>query len=273
MNGLLLRLEQTMGEIKTLFNYFNADKILFFVVFLLVVEYIWFTEKNKKIRDFFTWFICIMLAVIWNPVCVRLLGKFINFSSMYRLYFLLPINLTIAVAGTRFIERQKNKVIQVLVLIVMIVAIINFGSCIFNETSTIKTNNYYKLPDETVAVANIIHNDNTFKEKRAVVPYGMSSQINQIYPEIYLSYTRRVRNLGEGTGVTTPTDSDDASDFGPVVNLNNGNVEFLKTYSERHKLNYIVINKSTTLTEPMENIGFKLYKETNEHIVYRKDSK
>ena len=121
-----LNVEDTMENIKTLFYYFNGEKILFFVLFLLSVEYIWFTEKNKKVRDFFTWFICIMLAVIWNPICIKILSKFINFTSMYRLYFMLPINLTIAVASTKFIEKQKNIVLKIVVLIVLLFSIVVF---------------------------------------------------------------------------------------------------------------------------------------------------
>lgn len=119
-------------------------------------------------------------------------------------------------------------------------------------------------------MANIIHNDNKFKEKRAMIPYGMSSQINQIYPEIYLPYTRKVRNMGADTGTISPSDTDDASNFAPVANLNNGNVDYLKEYVKKHELNYIVVPKTVTLTKPMETIGFENYKETSEHIIYRK---
>lgn len=266
-------IKQTIEDIKTLFEYFNGDTIVFFILFIISVIYIWKTEKNKKTKDLFTWYVCLILIIIWNPICVKILNKFINFTSMYRLYYLLPINITIAVAATRFIENRKKMIYKLISLVAVLVIIVYFGNCIFDETSTIKTNNYYKLPDETVAVAEIIYNDDKFEEKRAVVPYGMSSQINQIYADIYLPYTRVVTNSGAATGEKLPADTDDASRYEPVINLDNGNVEYLGEFSKKHNLNYIVVSKNVVLTAPIENIGFEYYKETEEHIIYRKIEK
>ena len=82
-------MEETVKNIKVLFEYFNGGQYLSFMVFIIATIYIWLTEKDKKIRDFFTWYTIIVLLIIWNPLAVSIFNKFINFSSLYRLYYML----------------------------------------------------------------------------------------------------------------------------------------------------------------------------------------
>ena len=67
-----------------------------------------------------------------------------------------------------------------------------------------------------------------------------------------------------------PTDTDDASNYPPVIAINTGDIAYLSDYSKKNKLNYIVMKKDTPLSMPIETIGFEKYKETEEYIVYRK---
>jgi len=272
INKLIEKLDvnQQINDRKVLFEYFFGGKILFFIVFIMSIEYIWLTEKNKKVKYFFTIYEVFLLLIIWNPVCIKILEKFINFGSMYRFYFMLPFTLTIAYAITKIISKLKNKYYKLGAIFGVFIVISYIQGSVFNESNTIKVNNWYKLPDETIAVAEIIENDDMYEEKRAMVPYGMSSQIQQVYADIFLPYTRIVFNIPDENGNPSPTDSDHASEFPPVVNLNNGNVEYLGQYAKDNNLNYIVVSKEVILNDDMKNIGFELFRETNENVVYRK---
>jgi hypothetical protein len=244
-----------------------------FIIFIIATLYIWVVEKNKKIRDIFTWYTVIILLIIWNPLGIYILGKFINFSSLYRVYFMLPLYPTIAFAFTKFIERRKNKIVKYVLLVCILIFI-----CFFNETNvflsstyeTNKYNNFYKLPDETVDVAKIIYNDDTYKEKKAIVPYGMSSQIQQIYPSIELLYTRIVTNPKDENGNPLPTDSEDPSGYEPIQKINEGDTAYIANLCNEKNINYVVLSKSIELQEPMENYDFVVLKETKENIVYIK---
>lgn len=265
-----MNLDRSLDEVKIVFEYFFGGKYLFFIIFILSVLYMAITGKNKKIKMFFTMYIVFILFIVWNPVCISLLQKMINFSSLYRIYYMIPMQFTIAIAFAKMISKIKDKKFKLECVLACCVLIIISGNLVYDETNTIEVNNWYKLPDESVQVAEIIHNDNTFEEKRAVVPYGMSSHIRQIYSDIALTYTRIVYNPKDEEGFSLPTDSDDASKYPPVVAINTGDIAYLKDYSKKNRLNYIVMNKNTTLSMPIETIGFEKYQETKEHIVYRK---
>jgi hypothetical protein len=266
-------MKELFTNIKTLFEYFNGGVYVSFIVFIISVIYIWIVEKNKKVRDIFTWYTVIILLVIWNPLAIYILKKFINFSSMYRVYYMLPLYPTIAFAFTKFIERRKSKKIKIISLVCILVFV-----CFLNEQNiflssvyqTYNYNNLYKLPDETIAVANIIYNDDTYSQKKAIVPYGMSSQIQQIYPSINLLYTRIVSNTVDENGNPSPTDSDDPTGYEPIQKINEGDTAYIANLCKEQNINYVALEKNLELQEPMENYGFEVLNKTDEHIVYVK---
>lgn len=264
-------MNELIEEIKMLYKYFNNENYLFFGLFLLSIIYIFSTEENKKVRDFFVVYSIFVLAIIWNPICIYIFNKMINIGSMYRLYYMLPTYISIAYAGTKIIEKNKKTLGKLFATILTVLVIILCGNCIFNESTTIKVSNYYKLPDESVEVAYAISKDTETTYKKAIVPYGMSSHIRQICADIELYYTRVVFNPKDENGNSLPHDSDDASNYPPVKNHNEGNVEYIVNLCKKSNINYVVFPKATLLTDKMENYNFSVYKETNEHIIYRKN--
>lgn len=265
-----LNFETLKERIQTLFYYFNDGVMFSFIVFLLSVQYIWFTEENKKIKDLFFWYIIIIFLIIWNPICIYILGKFINFSSLYRVYYMLPMYPVIAYVFTKIVEKGKNIIQKILVMFVFIAFICVSGRNVFDAFPVYKVGNLYQLPDDTVFVAEIIYNDNTYKNKKAIVPYGMSSQIQQIYPSIELLYTRRVSNLLDVNGNPSPNDTDAPIGYEPIEKINEGDTIYIVELCEREKINYVVFSKSITLQDSMENHGFEIIASGEGVDIYRK---
>lgn len=261
-------MKELIRQIKTVYKYFNNENYVFFAIFLISVLYIFLTEKDKKKKDFFVWYTAVIFLVIWNPICIWILNKFINFSSMYRIYYMLPILITIAYAGVKVIEDSSKykKMIATLLISGIIVLV---GKNIFSEGKLMKFSNHYKLPDEDVEVAYIISSDEETDYKKAIVPYGMSSRIRQVKPDIKLVYTRIVSSPKDADGNVMPTDSEDPTGYEPVEKFNVGDVEFIANLCEETNTNYVVFPKATELSDDMENHGFELYSETLNYDIYR----
>lgn len=265
MNEVIIEL---FDEISTLYKYFNNQNYIFFGIFLISIVYIFSIEENKKIRDFFVGYTIVIFLVIWNPLCIWVLNKFINLGSMYRIYYMLPLSITIAYTSTKIIE--NNMKIKKFVSVLMICAIIIFlGNSIFNEYTVQDFSNFYKLPDETVEIAYIISGDEETDYKKAIVPYGMSSKIRQICANIQLVYSRIVYNNKDENGNASPVDSDDPSNYEPVQRLNSGDVKYIVNLCKKRNVNYVVFDKNTQLSDNMENFGYKLYAETQSYHIYR----
>lgn len=239
-------------------------------MYLISIVYLAIFEKDKKIKGLLVWGNIILLVILWNPITIEFCSKFMNYGTLYRLYYILPLIVTIGYSFTKIITSFKNKYIKLGLVIVVCGIIILNGTNIFKARETVKVSNLYKLQDETVAIAEIIEKDSTYKEKNAVVPYYISAQIQQIYPDINLLYTRIIFNPGDGKGSESPYDSDSPDGYEPVEVFRNGNVEDMGRYANDNNLNYIVINKNIILSDSMESIGFEKIAETNENTIYRK---
>ena len=182
---------------------------------------------------------------------------------------MLPTCISIAYAITKLIENCKTTKTKLAALACTSILIVFFGKCIFNKFTTEKFSNFYKLPDETVAVAYLIAGDTETEEKKALVPYGMSSQIRQVCPEIKLYYSRIVSNPKDENGNSLPHDTDDPSNYEPVQRLNSGDVQYITNLCKKSNTNYIVFDKNIPLKDRPENFGFEVYAETEKHLIYR----
>lgn len=261
-------MKDAIKNTETLFKYFNGGVYTSFIIFIAATIYILIIEKNKKIKDFFVWYTVVILLVVWNPVAIYILNKFINFAALYRIYFMLPLYVTISYAFTKLISRRKNVIIKNSLIVVLIGYICFFHSESVFKNVTYKYNNFYKLPDESVKVADIIYNDDTYKEKKAIVPYGMSSQIQQIHASINLLYTRIVTNPKDENGKPMPTDSDDPAGYEPIEKINEGDTKYLDNLCKENMINYVVLSKNLVLQEPMEKYNFEELEKTDENIIY-----
>lgn len=262
-------MEELLKEIEILYKYFNNENYIFFAIFLISIIYIFSTEKNKKIKDFFVGYSIMILVIIWNPICIYVLNKFINFGAMYRIYYMLPNCITIAYALTKIVEKNDKYLKKFTAVFGMSAIIMFFGNSIFNQYTTVKVNNYYKLPDEVVQIAYMISGDTETEKKKAIVPYGMSSQIRQVCADIEMYYSRIVSSSKDENGNNLPHDTDDASTYLPVKNLNEGNVEYIVNICKQSNTNYVVFPKTTILSDEMENYNFELYNQTENYNIYR----
>ena len=141
------KLNISVEKIKVLFKYFFSDGVLPIILLLLSFIYIFFAEKNKKIRDFFIWYTIIILVIIWNPIIVHILEEFINFSSLYRIYYMIPMYPIIAYALTKIACSFNKKTLKYITVFAVCFVAIVFGKDIYSDDWKLtETNNLYKLP-------------------------------------------------------------------------------------------------------------------------------
>lgn len=258
-------------KVKTLFKYFNNNNYVFFIIFVLSIIYIFLAEKDKKIKNFFTTYSILIMCIIFNPVAIMIFEKMINFSSIYRIYYMLPLCITIAYAGTKVIVQIKNRKKQYVLLIMIVGYIALVGNSIYNIYTTQKVSTLYKLPDEVIQVATIIKEDTQTECKRAIVPYGMSSQIGQVTSKIELLYTRVVTNEKDKNGNNAPVDTDDIKNCEPALKLSEGDIKYIAELANKSKYNYVVYYKHTPAKDEtrFEQYGFELMYQTPNYLIYR----
>lgn len=227
---------------------------MYIALFLVSMLYIFLKEKDKKIKIFFVYFPIIILLIVLNPIFNKIVSSIFTESIYWRLYWMIPLSIEIAYAGILLIKEQKEKTKQIIATIGIIAIIIFSGKYTYNETNFIKTGNLYKLPDESVRVAQLIGKD-TNERKKVIAPETILAHIRQIDASIELAYKRDPEGLYTGNPIRQE--------------LNSGNVKGLTELAQNENCNYIVFSKATVLTEPMEDYGYEKLDETQNFAIYK----
>ena len=192
------------------------------------------------------------MFITLNPIFHKIIGNLFE-ATYWRLFWLIPLIIEIAYFSVLLIKEQEKKN-QVVACVGIILIIIFSGKFIYNQNNFIKTGNLYKLPDESVLVAQLIGADEA-EYKKAIVPETLVAHIRQIDASIELLYKRDP----EGKYFENPAWRE----------LNSGNVEGITKIAKDKKCNYIVFKKAAVLTAKMEDYGFEKMTETENYAIYK----
>jgi hypothetical protein len=148
---------------------------------------------------------------------------------------------------------MQSKKERIVVFISFVVIIIMSGNFIYTKQNYTKLGNAYKLPDESVLVAQLIGVDDE-EYKKAIVPESLVAHIRQIDSSIILAYSRNPEGY---TG--NPL----------LIDLNSGNVKGVVGRAAKDNCNYVVYSKATVLVGKMEDYGFEKINETQNYAIYK----
>lgn len=226
---------------------------MYLALFFIAMLYIFMKEENKNIKRLLVYFPILILLVTLNPIFNKIVGKIFTRTVYWRVFWMIPLDLTIIYALIKFVKTRDEKKEKIIVAISLMLILIMSGSFVYNKENFLKVGNLYKLPDEHVRIAQLIGADNT-EYKKAIVPEDMVGKIRQIDSSILLSYRRNPEGY---------TDE-------PIVqHLYAGEVALVVDDAIKQNCNYVVYRKATVLKEPMENYGFVKFGETENYAIYK----
>lgn len=245
-----------INEIKSSYDQFVMGG-MYFALFLVAMLYIFLKEKDKKIKMFFICFPIIAFLVIVNPIFYKFLSPAFSVNTYNRMFWILPIGIEIAYASILLISEEEKKSKKIITFIGIIIIIALSGNFYFHvdDGSFREFGNLYKLPDESVLVAQLIGIDEE-ENKKALVPADLVPYIRQIDASIELLYGR---------------EPDTAYWNNPyATELDNGNVEYIVKILEKNNCQYVVYRRATVMREPIENYGYEMINETTNYVIYKK---
>lgn len=244
--------EKNIEIIKNTFLEYKGSG-MYLALFFIAMIYIYLNEKDKKMKCLFLYFPIAVLIVTLNPIFNKIVGSIFTESVYWRVFWLLPIGITLSYCIIKFVLEQKEKVQKIVVAISLIVITIVSGKFVYTKDNFQKVGNLYKLPDDAVWVAQLIGVDDC-EYKKAIVPDTIAPYIRQIDATINLAYKR------EPAGY---------ENHELVKELAAGNVKFIANYARENDCNYVVYNKGVVLQDKMENYGFEKINETTFYAIYK----
>ena len=226
---------------------------MYLALFFIAMLYLYLKEENKKIKWLLVYFPIVVLLITLNPLFQKLVKNIFTIYTYWRVFWMLPIGITIAYVSVKFVNQIQNKKEKIVVLVSFIVIIIMSGNFMYTKENFSKLGNWYKLPDESVQVAQLIGIDDE-DYKKAIVPESIVGHIRQIDSSIMLAYSR---------------DPEGYTGNSLLIDLYSGNVKGVVVRALQDNCNYVVYSKATVLVGKMEDYGFEKISETQNYAIYK----
>lgn len=241
-------------------QYFGNGVYLIFYVLALVFLF----KKRPDLKKILLLPMCVLFFLFALPKTSHfILSYMFEGGGIYWRYFwLLQINLIIAVAVVEMIEIKKEKRGQRLLVILGILIV--SGSFIFNQDNFQKAENPYKIPDEVVEICDLIKADAGeayLLEDLTVAPASLAGWIRMYDGDICLLYGRY--------SSYTYTKNEDTEEIDEYLSQRSGNVEDVLDKIEKNECTYLIVQSDMELQEEAEVREYILLGETSHYLLYK----
>lgn len=254
-------IKSTITQILSAYSQY-AGTGMYMVLYVISLLYIHITRHSKNNMILFCNYSLLMIAVIFNPLIAHIIITFIEDQVYWRIFWILPMNFIIAYAATEIIVKISEKQKKIIVLITLITILSLGGKFIFTSANYSIPSNWYKLPAQTIEVCNIIENDSS-GEIRVVVPAELTSSIRQYDANINMVYGR------EGNIFVYDSTYRDRLTIYALMLEYAMDLQSLSKSMNVFECNYIVFNKSKSLSVAPESVGFQYVASTDLYVIYR----
>lgn len=173
---------------------FIRDGQLFIVLYLISCIYIIF-KGNRKSKRLFLLLPMLILLTVLNPLASKYVQKYITTPATYwRLFWLIPIELTIAYATTQLIMNRKNNYIKIIIIFFMFLTIACIGKNIYTSSGEFtKHVNSEKIPPYIIEQTDFILKNSSEKVFVIAPPEPLhGATMRQLSSNIILLYSRLI---------------------------------------------------------------------------------
>ena len=259
--------------VKQVFFNFMGDGWLYVVLYILCCIVILLKGDNKaKILCLGT--PILLFLGVWNPLMAPVIAKNLTMvPSYWRVFWLLPIDFSIAYCAVLFYKKKKMAVIGEVILICMVMA---SGKFMFTENNNfIGAENKERIPSEVLFFGNRIVED---QGKQIVLANdNASTTLRQEFNDIELIFSRYQYVLDL---IMYRGKHDEAEERIDLMEFVNGSFvepidyEYINLLLNKYAVKWIIID--TTQKESIEFLQenkFKVKNEMNGNVLLEKDMK
>lgn len=157
--------------------------------YLIALLYLWFTEKDRRIRVLFLYMPLLLLFLYFNPIFARLICGATGDEIYYRILWLLPITVVIAYAAVSVYGRLKGRKKYGFALLSAVLVTVS-GSLVYASPHFHRAENLYHMPQAVVDICDAIQVEG--REVMAVFPKEMLSFVRQYTPLVCMPYGREM---------------------------------------------------------------------------------
>lgn len=215
-------------------------------------------EKRKKL---FTVSLLLCVLII-NPVVYWLIGNRFMSGVYWRLFWALPIVVTVAVVLTELTGRLKREWLRFGTVGVLCLVILLTGKSVINHGTYVVPENDYQLPQAAIDVSEIVTEASEGNLTMAIVPDELVCYIRQYTGKIGLAYGRNIWGF-----MNNPEDWQ----LELYNRMNEETIDYaaLRDAAYAYDCRYIVFNsEQRELPENMESYGYRFVGSAEPYMVY-----
>ena len=187
-------------SIKQALSYYGSKTyLILYLISVIIIGII----GNKQAKKYFVLIQIINLLTIWNPLFANLIAKYLTSSATFwRVFWLLPIETSIAYAITEILNKEKTLKTKMITLSICITILVVNGKFAYNKPIA---ENLEKIPQYVIDQTNyILNSENKNTDITVLAPPEPlhSCTIRQLTSKIKLIYSRslyrdKIRNKEE----------------------------------------------------------------------------
>lgn len=238
--------------------FWNKSLYLILYAICLVVLLVGKKHFKKGRRVLFGYSVLTYVVLICNPIFVKVAFKgFFTLKEEYvRMFWLLPIWITLAYTFTQLVYRLKNKYAQILMAVGIIIILIVMGTT-YSAQGMYKTpENIYKISQDALNISDMILEDSGGEAD--VVITKMSNVWDELYWGIR-QYTSKIRMKEE-----IITEEDYQREYKEVFDIYWDQIE------ENTQFKYVICERTGELCRRIEQRGYYEVGSSGNYVVYKK---
>ena len=247
--------EKTINTMLEAYKSFKGTG-LYLLLFIASIIFVLFNKKIKKnVKIVFGVFSIIIFIINLNPIFAKIYIKILGDGVYWRVYWMLPLGISIAFMLTYMIFSSKDFSKGLLLCVIAGLLILVSGDFVYNSDNFQKVNNYYKIDDEIIDIVNYVSNDKGEYKKLAG-------------PAEFEIYTRQI----DGTIILTMNRIWGEAPKGSIVYyINNANYKELRDSAIKNYTNYIVIdNANIKPDDNFSNYDFNEIHKNEKYTLYKR---
>lgn len=223
-------------------------------LYLGILLYLWFAEKDRRRRAIFVYVPTLLLALFFCPLFRKLFVRLLDDSeTYYRLLWLLQMSLVSAYGMIKLCARHRRTG-----LALMCALIVAGGNYVYDSEHISRAENAYHLPQETIDIVDLIEPE----EGRitVLVPADLIYYIRQYSTNIELPYGREmlIARWDYYNAMYEAMEKAEVIETETFVGL-----------AREYPCAYIVLKEDRKLAEPLTEYGYERFGQVGEFVVYK----
>lgn len=247
MNDLIIEMENWI-------KLYYGDKHFLIIA---LCSYIYLLIFEKELRKKLVYPCLIITFLLLNPYLYKVIYEG---GRYWRFLWLLPNSMVTAIAITKLVERVRYIWLKVLIVISCMAIIVFFGTNVYENGVFTKTQNEYKISEDTVKVCDIILADNN--KPKCILPFSLYSEARQYNSNIILYYGRNANGFISSV-------SDEQRRVYMALNSKDRDYDYAFMVGKNENCNYIVVENDEVSEEVLYNYGFIRFESYADYIIYK----